>query len=179
MKYLFLLLRFSILLLAVFVFLSGDRFFGFYILAGYFFSFLFRLRKPLLIPEGRAGDIFEVMGLLVVFIHALFIAFGYSLWVAVHAFGGVFVGTWASIVLLQRKERGLFFFLVALALVAFVGVVWEVHEWILDATLGAWLSLGPFQPSVADTMLDLLADILGGFSAAVLFYWRGEKLIES
>lgn len=57
---------------------------------------------------------------------------------------------------------------------ALIGVGWEIFEFILDQFFtgsidGVYQTLR--QPSVADTMLDLLLDLVGGASAVVLFWW--------
>jgi len=44
----------------------------------------------------------------------------------------------------------------------FIGVVWEWHEFIIDAiNIRQMISFVPMQPGLADTMKDLLMDVLG------------------
>lgn len=67
--------------------------------------------------------------------------------------------------------KRLFYFLVIVGFVMIIGVAWEWHEYISDqllAPLFHWTV--PAQPSVSDTMKDLLDDFLG---AVCVVLWRG------
>ncbi len=56
---------------------------------------------------------------------------------------------------------------IVLGFVALVGVLWEVHEWLLDEFVGGGTLR---QPDVADTMADFIFDLLGGIAALAI--WR-------
>lgn len=51
-----------------------------------------------------------------------------------------------------------------LGFVALIGIGWEWFEYLFDAFLQARLSWGLAQTSLADTMADLLFDLLGGLA---------------
>jgi len=72
---------------------------------------------------------------------------------------------------LQFKRWHIFFFIVIFTL-AF-GAIWEIWEFTLDSLAGAYLTK-PLQQTLADTMLDLIADLGGGIIIAVLgtFYLK-------
>lgn len=81
------------------------------------------------------------------------------------AAGVLAIDIWHSLVIELRAKypwviRGLF----VIGIVALIGAVWEIHEFILDEIHGreAWL-----QPGVADTMKDLTMDLFGGLLAYV------------
>jgi hypothetical protein len=57
---------------------------------------------------------------------------------------------------------------IVLGFVALIGVLWELHEWLLDLVIPAAGSLR--QPSLPDTMTDFVFDLLGG--AAALLIWN-------
>ena len=57
---------------------------------------------------------------------------------------------------------------VVLGFVAFIGVLWELHEWLMDVFLP--MAGTPRQPDVPDTMMDFVFDLLGGIVA--LLIWR-------
>lgn len=67
--------------------------------------------------------------------------------------------------------------LVIVSFVAFVGVLWEFHEFVADIYIRnrAWVT----QAGVGDTMLDLLSDILGGTIAVILRFIPWQKLSRS
>jgi len=76
-----------------------------------------------------------------------------------HLFDGrIFSNTWESSKIL----------LLSISFAAFVGVLWEFHEFILSSVFGAYL-----QPSLPDTLGDLLMDILGGTVLGLLFLFSG------
>jgi len=66
---------------------------------------------------------------------------------------------------LQFKRWHIFFFIVIFTL-AF-GAIWEIWEFTLDSLAGAYLTK-PLQQTLADTMLDLIADLGGGIIIAFL-----------
>lgn len=51
-----------------------------------------------------------------------------------------------------------------------IGVVWEFHEFALDQTINLWYRLPISQPSLTDTMKDLLDDWIGASVAFWVFY---------
>lgn len=51
-----------------------------------------------------------------------------------------------------------------------VGVAWEFHEYVMDQTVNAWFHIPPSQPSLGDTMKDLLDDLIGAMAA--YFIWK-------
>ena len=64
-----------------------------------------------------------------------------------------------------------FIFVVGFAML--IGVGWEFYEFILDQTVHVWLQQPLSQPSLANTMKDLLDDLIG----AVLAFWIFRKKI--
>ena len=59
-----------------------------------------------------------------------------------------------------------------LSFVALVGVFWEFYEYGFDFLNG---KTGMFQGSPADTMMDLLCDLLGGTTVFAIFYRKFNK----
>ena len=53
--------------------------------------------------------------------------------------------------------------------VVLVAVAWEFHEYLIDNTLGAWYGWRPTQPSIGDTMLDLLMGAVGAVVSVFAF----------
>jgi len=67
-------------------------------------------------------------------------------------------------------ERHLKWWLVpamVLGFVSLIGIVWELHEWLLDLVLP---SDALRQPDLPDTMMDFVNDLVG--AAAAIFIWR-------
>ncbi len=64
-------------------------------------------------------------------------------------------------------------FLFVIGFVMLIGVMWEFHEWVLDQTINFWYGLPLSQPSLANTMKDLLNDWIGG----VVAFWMFRKKI--
>ena len=64
-----------------------------------------------------------------------------------------------------------FLFVVGFAML--IGVAWEFYEFIMDQTVHAWFDLPLAQPSLANTMKDLLDDWIG---AAVAFWVFRKKI---
>lgn len=56
--------------------------------------------------------------------------------------------------------------LFVIGFVALIGVLWEMHEFLLDVAIGGVAR----QADVADTMADLFNDIAGGLLALLLFH---------
>jgi hypothetical protein len=64
-----------------------------------------------------------------------------------------------------------FAFVVGFAMM--VGVAWEFYEFMKDQTIHVWFNLPPSQPSLANTMKDLLNDWIGAMAA----FWMFRKKI--
>lgn len=62
-----------------------------------------------------------------------------------------------------------YFFVIGFAML--IGVVWEFHEFIMDQTVNFWYHLPISQPSLTDTMKDLLDDLIG----ATIAFWIFRK----
>lgn len=60
-----------------------------------------------------------------------------------------------------------FVFVVGFAML--IGVAWEFYEFIMDQTIHAWFQLPLSQPSLANTMKDLLDDWIGAMAAFFVF----------
>ena len=59
---------------------------------------------------------------------------------------------------------------IVLGFVSLIGILWELHEFLLDVLFPR--ITGMFhQPSIADTMMDFVMDLLGGVIALIVF-WR-------
>lgn len=96
--------------------------------------------------------------------------------IPMHILGGI-VTTWCLVRFLKiqkiytaLKPRWLrYWFLIANT--AFIGVVWEFYEWIFDQ-LFPWLSV---QTGLADTLGDLLNDLIGATILIGLVWWKSQK----
>lgn len=92
--------------------------------------------------------------------------------VLAHVLGGVAIA-WTGMILLERWRRRGWITLrpfvlrdfVVFSNVALIGVVWEFWEFIMQATTG-----DIYQPSIADTMNDLLMDLIGGVLLIVTYH---------
>ena len=62
------------------------------------------------------------------------------------------------------------FYLFLISLVALVGILWEVYEYIHDC-----FSPIVFQPSLTDTMSDLAADLLGAIAFVGILFFRRQR----
>ncbi len=91
--------------------------------------------------------------------------------VLAHVMGGVAIG-WMSMILLERwRRRGwaalrpfIFRDYIVFSTVSLVGVVWEFWEFIMQAVTG-----DIYQPSIADTMNDLLMDLIGALILIAIY----------
>lgn len=117
-------------------------------------------------------------GILVYAVNFLAIVLGaYAVFPAIdipmHFFGGVAIGILAYVAWdlglgvyekpLMKSIPFLVRIISIISFVALVGVVWEWHEFLLDYIhIQQLLTFVPMQPGVADTMMDLFLDILGG-----------------
>lgn len=59
---------------------------------------------------------------------------------------------------------------IILGFVSLIGILWELHEFLLDWFIPRGVEL-LHQPSIADTMMDFVMDLLGGV-IALLAFWR-------
>lgn len=60
-----------------------------------------------------------------------------------------------------------FVFVVGFAVL--IGVLWEFYEFVMDQTVHKWFELPVAQPSLANTMKDLLDDLIGAIAAFWVF----------
>jgi hypothetical protein len=86
-----------------------------------------------------------------------------------HFLGGVSVGLMGVGILFLYGEKNpkssipLFIKVIfVLGVVALVGIAWEWYEYLLDHVVFTRELIGLSQPSIADTLLDLFFDLLGG-----------------
>lgn len=114
-------------------------------------------------------------------------AFGiYSVWpyfdIPMHFLGGLTVGLLGIALDKQLKEKSgmrmktearLHQFIFVLGFVMTVAVVWEFHEYINDHTIGVWNGwTNAQQPSLGDTMKDLLMGGIGGSLSVLLTQYK-------
>lgn len=94
----------------------------------------------------------------------------------VHFLGGFAAGVLAldiwhfSLKNVELRQRWLRTWMLQFAfvvgIVSFIGIIWELHEYILDV----WRDVGVLrQPSLRDTMSDSVMDLLGGCVAYGIF----------
>lgn len=95
--------------------------------------------------------------------------------IPLHILGG-FVFAFAEVVYFKEflpKQKGfwprLFVILFIVGGSALIGVLWEHYEWLHDHFLAIPQHLLLAQPDLADTMKDLLNDLLGGVAVAILY----------
>lgn len=169
--------------LTLFAFLEKGTAFGVLLLISFLFSFIFSLRKRLFLPVSWKSNFWEVMGITLVTANALILTFfSYDIpefaWmdIPMHLWGGVLVAFWIYISTLtdHLKQERFKQALIILAFVALIGVLWELFEWVSDATFAQWYNLPKAQLSNDDTMGDLFLDLFGG-ALTILVLMRGEK----
>ncbi len=99
----------------------------------------------------------------------------YQIDILMHLMGGF---AWALIALaLETRVKSCFKkslptwyrYIFVAGFVLMIGVAWEFHEYALDQTINIWYHIVPSQPSLADTMKDLLDDWIGASAAFFLF----------
>lgn len=159
-------------LVAIYVITVKTPVVGVFILITVFLSLFLKLRSRILINSSKAANWWEFIAVLVLCLNALVLGFGkyddpnfMFLDIPLHFLGGAVAGWWAWLAFYYgklEKFKMIEFAIVFLGVVALVGLAWEFFEWGLDQTLGVWYALPPSQPSVDDTLADLLMDILGG-----------------
>ena len=88
-----------------------------------------------------------------------------------HFAGGIAVAIGASLFFakeLPRSRRKLLILVFLVGSSAIIGIGWELMEWLLDHTVFA-NSTYRNQPSLTDTVFDLILDSSGGFLVALLY----------
>lgn len=60
---------------------------------------------------------------------------------------------------------------VVLGFVSLIGILWELHEFILDVIFPSAVESLARQPDIPDTMMDFTMDLFGGVIALIAF-WR-------
>lgn len=89
--------------------------------------------------------------------------------ILMHFAGGAWVGALA-IFLVRRYSFNIFLMLwLVLGLVVIVGVFWELMEFGLNRFGGEMMRRIFYQTNIEDTLGDLVADMLGGLVAFILF----------
>ena len=117
-------------------------------------------------------------------LHALGLLWAYSAlpWfdIPMHLGGGLAmaalaIGLWnegiEEVTFKKSLERHLKWWLlpaIVLGFVALIGVAWELHEFVFDQFFPS--QFGWRQPSIGDTMMDFVMDIVGGILA--IFFWK-------
>lgn len=91
-----------------------------------------------------------------------------GMWAAL-LFFGVFGYLFEERVLSHSLERVKIVF-IAMSFAAFIGVLWEFHEFIFSEYLSLYL-----QPGILDTLGDLFWDIIGGAIGALLVFRLNKK----
>lgn len=125
---------------------------------------------------------FFIIGI-VLFLHAIGLVF-HLYWlfpwydIPLHIGGGIAMGAvglalWHQgidrVTFKKRLERHLSPWLIPLFVIGFVaiiGIVWEMHEYLLDIAIGGIAR----QPGVGDTMADFFNDLAGGLIAVTFFH---------
>lgn len=113
-----------------------------------------------------------VVGIALLYIAGFIFRWNYSLWwydLFLHFLGGVWVATAAHKFIISRiKPSGLIGPVLLVALVALIGVSWEIYEFTIDELFFEERALWRAQEGNTDTMTDLIMDLVGG--AVVAFY---------
>ena len=91
-----------------------------------------------------------------------------------HIAGGLWVGVFSLFLARNISVPDMVLFWLVLGSVAIIGVFWEFFEFGLNQVWESFGFEGLFQPSLEDTLGDLLADLLGGALAFILSK-RGKK----
>jgi len=88
--------------------------------------------------------------------------------ILMHGLGGLVIGLLAGALVIRFfpmvLEYAVLFFILVLGTTLLVGFLWEVFEFILDLTVKMQL----YQPSVPDTMVDIVMDMIGGCIAGII-----------
>jgi hypothetical protein len=120
-----------------------------------------------------------IIVLTVVMVYLYVVSMDVPWWLSVvfHFFGGL-TTAWSALMVynfyqkkFKLKIRPQFlFYLFLISLVALAGILWEVYEYIHDC-----FSSVVFQPSLADTMSDLAADLLGAIVFVGILVFRRQR----
>ncbi|KKS11650.1 MAG: hypothetical protein UU63_C0001G0031 [Candidatus Uhrbacteria bacterium GW2011_GWF2_41_430] len=60
---------------------------------------------------------------------------------------------------------------IVLGFVSLIGILWELHEFVLDVIFPVVIDEFKRQPDIPDTMMDFTMDLIGGILSLVAF-WR-------
>lgn len=115
-----------------------------------------------------------IVGIAALYIIGFIFRWNYSLWwydLLLHFLGGMWVAIAAKNFFVrpigQIRRIGPIFII---ALVALVGVTWEIYEFAIDELFFEERALWRAQDGNTDTMTDLMMDLLGGVVVAG-YYW--------
>jgi hypothetical protein len=103
----------------------------------------------------------------------------FNIWwldIVMHFSGGFWVGLLGLLLIRGNSYPDPIFFWLVLGLATIIGVGWEFMEFSLNHLFENLGREGFFQPSIEDVLGDLLADMLGGTTAFILFKEREKKL---
>lgn len=179
------LLRALIFLFGAYALLHVHPIIGMFIFLSGLFSLLFVLRRSIWLTPSPSADYWEASIVLLIVLHSLLLIFGLynnsfiPLDVPMHIIGGAIIAWWAVLVfegeLRLVRARILKLAVIAIAMAALLGVLWEGFEWSFDHTLGAQYHLPTAQPTNDDTMKDLGNDLLGGIIVALFAARKKER----
>ena len=170
------LFRIITFLLGILAIIQNEIFLGVFIFISVLFSLLFKLREKILIKKSIKAREWELTGTSLVLANALFILFPFFIYsdFALHFWGGVFVALYATQISNEKLKIKNWLFIIGA--VSLFGVLWEFWQFGMDQISITWnLSLINFQPSPNDTMLDLIADMLGGIFVLLLAFLNKRK----
>jgi len=132
-------------------------------------------------PGFRAVLIVIVLILILNFCAAMFGWYGMWHWfdIPMHLAGGFAMGMFGLALFydgiqdirfggrFERHFRFWFIYLFVVGFVSLIAVGWEIHEFVLDRLFD-----GLRQPSIADTMMDFLMGVTGGFLSVAVLHRR-------
>lgn len=121
------------------------------------------------------------MGVVFIFDNLVSVPSGlYEWWwfdIFMHLLGGLVVAWSANRFFKGEKSLSIspewVYYLLIIGIVALVGIVWEVYEYFVQQITGSII-----QPSIADTVADLVNDCLGALVFTTLSFWvkvRGKR----
>lgn len=129
-----------------------------------------------------------VLGIIIVLLHILFLILGnyyyYKIWWAdtlLHTSGGFLTGLFVlwylfnySALPFEKQKIPLYIIIIAvLSFTALIGVFWEFYEFILDKITGyKSYSAAVMQANLADTMSDLLFDLIGAAASNIFLKFK-------
>mgnify|MGYP001598744367 CR=1 FL=1 len=120
-----------------------------------------------------------VVGIAIFYILGFVFHWNYSVWwydLFLHFLGGVWVAIAAKKHIIGSiGHRGLMGPILLVALVALVGVTWEIYEFSIDELFFEERARWRAQEGNTDTMTDLMMDLLGGVATASFFAHRSYR----